>query len=195
MKRNPILYLVGWIRNENKIRCLRWDTHCATILFLHKFEMKPVIFFIFFRQRRFGEHQVCCVWDACLAQRVLLLQHLQGLHGRQGVHPGGNRESRVPKNVICFLYICIQLVYIFVYIHTLHSVEEMLSFTGWRKHHLPRVRQEEDDGGDWGGMRRNIHLKTVFWEEILQRWAFNIAHVEELDLSFVYLWWGTTFVC
>ena len=122
-------------------------------------------FWLFARQGRIGKHKVCCFWDPRLAQRVLLLQHLQGLHGRQGLHPGGNRESRVPKNVICFLYICIQLVYIFVYIHTLHSVEEMLSFTGWRKHHLPRVRQEEDDGGNWGGMRKNIHLKTVFWRK------------------------------
>ena len=36
-------------------------------------------------------------------------------------------------------------------------------FSGWRKHHLPGVRKEEDDGGDWSRM-------NVYWYR---------AHVKE----------------
>ena len=54
-----------------------------------------------------------------------------------------------------------------------------------------RKKMMEEIEAEWG----EYSFKNCFLGKILQRWVFNIAHVEELDLSFVYLWWGTTFVC
>merc|ERR1712066_450044 len=49
----------------------------------------------FFRQRWSGEHQVRGLREAGVAQRVLLLRHLQGLHGGQGLHTG-RRQHHLP---------------------------------------------------------------------------------------------------
>ena len=38
---------------------------------------------------------------------------------------------------------------------------ESIFFAGWWKHHLPRVRQEEDDGGDWGRMNQRTIQKVL----------------------------------
>ena len=48
MKRNPILYLVGWIRNENKIRCLRWDSRIAQQLFFFTNLRCNLLYFSYF---------------------------------------------------------------------------------------------------------------------------------------------------
>ena len=44
---------------------------------------------------------------------------------------------------------------------TIMGDRETLFFSGWWKHHLPWVRKEEDDGGDWG--RMNNTNPTQFW--------------------------------
>ena len=52
------------------------------------FWINIIVINILFRQGRPGIHQVCGLRDLGLAQRVLLLQQLQRVHGWQGIHPG-----------------------------------------------------------------------------------------------------------
>lgn len=65
---------------------------------------------------------------------------------------------------------------------TIMGDRETLFFSGWWKHHLPWVRKEEDDGGDWG--RMNNKNPTQFWMFTYSLGLMFRTH----NLSFVYLW-------
>ena len=55
----------------------------------------PHTYFVLGREGRSWVDQVCGLRDSGLAQRVLLLQHLQRLHGRERIHTGEKRNARI----------------------------------------------------------------------------------------------------
>ena len=54
------------------------------------------------RERWTGEHQVRGLREAGVAQRMLFLRHLQGLHGGQGLHTG--KEAGIQKRATTKIY-------------------------------------------------------------------------------------------
>ena len=84
------------------------------------------------RQGRAGQHQVRGLRDPGLAQRVLLLPPVQGLHGGQGIHPG--QFSSNPGFGV------------------------RIVIPGRREHHLPRVCPQQHGPGGGPGVKWQQHI-------------------------------------
>ena len=74
-------FTLSWSGSNKQIK----NTQVYT---LHSLASSDKIFTNVERKRRSWQYKVCGLRDPGLAQRVFHLQHLQGLHGRQGFYSG-----------------------------------------------------------------------------------------------------------